>query len=431
MSVLEIAGISRVRPDGDIVENAYLDCPQVGTRVETADVAVQGWVVGRADPATCVEICAAGFVWGRFPVKGSRPDVAAHFPGCRWAGRSGFSGSVDLMELRASELVVRAVFPGGRRVDVATVTVRHAWVDPKRVDEQDLVSVVIPCFNQAHFLAEAIDSALAQTYPRVEVVVIDDGSTDNTVEMTARYDRVRYVYQRNRGLSAARNAGLRRSNGEFVMFLDADDRLCPDAVTLNVNHLRQHPDCAFVYGAYRLIRRDGVLLDDQVRGGAVVGEAYASLLKRNHIGMHATVMYRREVFQTVKGFNEALDACEDYDLFLRIVRLFPVSGHGGLVAEYRLHGASMSADPVKMLRTSLAVLKSQRSIVRRDRALREAYREGLRFLRTYYGQRILTRAETAPGWAAGRWQGLRRLLVVARYAPGLLLSAPPAPDQRR
>src|SRR5215213_3125487 len=99
-----------------------------------------------------------------------------------------------------------------------------------------LVSVVIPCYNQAHFLGEAIESVLAQSYPNFEIVVVDDGSTDDTSEVAGSYPKVRLVRQENQGLSGARNAGLARSEGEYVVFLDADDRLRPEALEAHLEH---------------------------------------------------------------------------------------------------------------------------------------------------------------------------------------------------
>ena len=93
-----------------------------------------------------------------------------------------------------------------------------------------LVSVVIPCYNQAHFLGEAIESVLKQTYKHFEIVVVDDGSTDNTSEVARRYSGIRCIEQANQGLSAARNTGIRESKGEYLVFLDADDRLRPIAL---------------------------------------------------------------------------------------------------------------------------------------------------------------------------------------------------------
>src|SRR5215204_1671374 len=100
-----------------------------------------------------------------------------------------------------------------------------------------LVSVVIPCYKQAHFLGEAIESVLAQSYPNFEIIVVDDGSPDNTSEVAASYPRVRLVRQENQGLSAARNSGLSRSEGEYVVFLDADDRLLPGALQVGLECL--------------------------------------------------------------------------------------------------------------------------------------------------------------------------------------------------
>src|SRR5215212_1699019 len=120
-----------------------------------------------------------------------------------------------------------------------------------------LVSVVIPCYNQAHFLGEAIESVLAQSYPNFEIVVVDDGSTDDTSEVAAYYPGVRLVRQENKGLSGARNVGLARSEGEYLVFLDADDRLLHEALEAHLEHLKANPECAFVSGHYRFMAVDG------------------------------------------------------------------------------------------------------------------------------------------------------------------------------
>src|SRR5919112_3279382 len=155
-----------------------------------------------------------------------------------------------------------------------------------------LVSVVIPCYNQAHFVGEAIESVLAQSYPHFEIVVIDDGSTDTTSEVAGRYPGVRCVRQDNQGLSAARNSGLRHSEGEYVVFLDADDRLLPEALEAGLECLKSHPECAIAFGPYRLIASDGSFLK-QRRQPVVGKDSYAALLQRNYIGVPAAMMYRR------------------------------------------------------------------------------------------------------------------------------------------
>src|SRR5438552_14718440 len=118
--------------------------------------------------------------------------------------------------------------------------------------ELGLVSVIIPCYNQADFLHQAIKSALAQTYSHREILVVDDGSTENIAELTSSYPRVRYIRQENSGVSAARNTALTHSRGEYLVCLDADDRLLPDALDRWVNYLRDDQDCGFAAGCCRL-----------------------------------------------------------------------------------------------------------------------------------------------------------------------------------
>src|SRR5215212_6268835 len=130
-----------------------------------------------------------------------------------------------------------------------------------RVGKAGFVSVVIPCYNQAHFLGEAIESVLSQRYTDVEVIVVDDGSQDDTQGVASSYaardPRVRLVRQNNRGLAGARNRGLAESRGEYVVFLDSDDRLAEGALEVGVRELEANPDCAFVSGHYRPISADG------------------------------------------------------------------------------------------------------------------------------------------------------------------------------
>src|ERR687885_1823430 len=126
-----------------------------------------------------------------------------------------------------------------------------------RQEKAGLVTGVIPCYNQAHFLGEAIESVLAQSYTHFEIIVVDDGSTDNTSEVATRYPKVRCIRQDNQGLAAARNAGLRVSEGTYLVFLDADDRLLPDALEVGLECLEAYPECAFVSGKLRRIAADG------------------------------------------------------------------------------------------------------------------------------------------------------------------------------
>ena len=116
-------------------------------------------------------------------------------------------------------------------------------------DDVPLVSVIVTCFNQACFLTEAIESVLAQSYPRTEILVVDDGSTDATAAVAARYP-VRCLRQPNAGLAAARNTGIAATAGPMLVFLDADDRLLSGALEAGVRCHREHPGCGLVYGSY-------------------------------------------------------------------------------------------------------------------------------------------------------------------------------------
>ena len=178
--------------------------------------------------------------------------------------------------------------------------------------ESGLASVIIPCYNQAHFLHEAIESASAQTYSHREILVVDDGTTDNTAKVTAGYPGVRYVRQENLGVASARNTGFKQSRGEYLVFLDADDRLLPEALRVGVDCLRQHPDCAFASGHCRLIVADGSFLakSEQLY---VSREHYLELLRRNYIWCPASVTYRRSAFELVNGFDPSLGIALDLD----------------------------------------------------------------------------------------------------------------------
>jgi glycosyltransferase involved in cell wall biosynthesis len=296
----------------------------------------------------------------------------------------------------------------------------------RRVERADLVTIVIPCFNQAHFLPEAIESAVRQTHPYCEVIVVDDGSTDRTATVAAGYDGVICIRQQNAGLPAARNRGLEAARGGFVIFLDADDRLLPEAAEVGLAHLAGRPDCAFVSGEHRYIDSAGAVVQEWTRP-PVSRDHYASLLKSNYIGMIATVVFRVDVVRSVSGFERRFGACEDYDLYLRIAREHHVCAHARHVAEYRRHADAMSVDPGRMLAAALAVLDRQRPSVRGDRTLEEAFEEGHGYWRRYYGP-ALARC-TRDHWHGGkRLNAAVDLIRLARYAPEYLRAVLAAPQ---
>ena len=252
------------------------------------------------------------------------------------------------------------------------------------------VSIVIPCHGQAHFLPDAIESALCQSGAATEVVVVDDGSPDHTADVARSYGGVHLVQTANLGLGSARNTGLEVSAGEHVVFLDADDRLRPGAVEAGLAAFRDRPDAAFVVGAHALVDENGRVLVDRKQEVAS-GDPYGALLRGNFIAMHGAVLYRRQAVVDVGAFDVALPACEDYDLYLRMARTEPIHQHGAVVAEYRMHPRNMSNDTALMLATVLGVLQRQLVHVRGDEDLERSYRHGVVAWTTYYRAEMLGR----------------------------------------
>ena len=287
------------------------------------------------------------------------------------------------------------------------------------------VSVVVPCYNQARYLGEAIESVLSQGYTGFEIIVVDDGSKDGTQEVAAvrakENSRVRLISQENRGLAAARNRGLAEARGEYVVFLDSDDRLVGGALEVGVRELEAHPECAFVSGICRKISADGSVVPgwEQFR---VMDDPYLELLRSCPVYVPA-VMYRRCVFDAVGGFDTSYRAAEDYDLYYRILESFPVYCHDTLVAEIRRHEANMTRDRTLMLKYNMAALRTQRKRVKGDARYKQAYRAGERLWRDWHGAPVVNqvRAHLLEGrW----WQGLKGLLLLSRYYPqGILLVA--------
>jgi glycosyltransferase involved in cell wall biosynthesis len=243
-----------------------------------------------------------------------------------------------------------------------------------------LVSVIIPCYNHGRYLARAIDSVLSQPYSSVEIIVIDDGSVDNTREVAEGYPSVKYHFQPNQGLSAARNTGIEHSEGNFLIFLDADDWLLKNAIAINAAYLEHDKSLGFVSGAF-VISRNGV---EQEVKKPVNSEHYLRLLQGNYISMHATVMYTRKVFKTLR-FDPSLKACEDYDVYLRVTRDFPVLHHTHLLAAYFHHDTNMSSDYSLMLEFSTRVLRSQEPFLR-SAPEKIAMQKGLQYWTRHYAE---------------------------------------------
>lgn len=278
--------------------------------------------------------------------------------------------------------------------------------------EGPLVSVVLPTYNHAYYLPESVGSVLSQSYSPLELIVVDDGSRDETQAVVRRCGdgAVRYMSQRNRGLAAARNLGLSMARGELVAFLDADDRLLPDHLRVSVAALQDHADVAFVCGDLRTF---GPLNDFvHTHACAPTPDHFASMLRGCFIVNVGACLFRRSALLAVGGFDETRRACEDWDLFLRLLRHSPLHCHHTVVLEYRRSPGQMSRDFPLMLGASMRVLRDQRAYARSRTEYAEAYGEGIADIRRYYGD---------PATDA-LWRGLSqvKLLEAARLSASLL-----------
>jgi glycosyltransferase involved in cell wall biosynthesis len=285
---------------------------------------------------------------------------------------------------------------------------------------QPRVSVVIPCYNSGRFLREAIESVLNQTLPAAELVVVNDGSTDDTAAVARSYERVRYVEQRNQGAPAARNAGMRSSTSEFLVFLDADDRLQPHALAAGVESLQANPEWAFVSGDVRVIAENGspqYVPTHRPRPG----DPYIQLLRSNYIWTPGVVMYRREILGRVNGFASWAGASADYELNVRIARHFPIGRHRQVILDYRQHPSSMSSDVRYMLKSAVTVRRAEGRHACRNAEARQAWQEGLAAVQADYGGRLLAQMKRDLRGTGHRRRAAVSVWYVARYYPAGLI----------
>jgi glycosyltransferase involved in cell wall biosynthesis len=242
------------------------------------------------------------------------------------------------------------------------------------------VTVVITTYNDADFLHEALASVAVQQKIPNEIFVVDDGSEVSPAPIVALFPEATLIRKPNGGLASARNAGLKAASAKFITFLDADDKFRSNAIKAGLECFARSPDAAMVYGGHIRISADGSQLGDDIYHPAS-NDPYADLLAGNSIGMNAVVLYRRDILLAVGGFDEVLRLCEDYDVYLRLARKYPVASHPEIVAEYRWHGRNISRNTASMLRTVLAVHDRHRE---QTGARKQAWRAGRQAWKSWY-----------------------------------------------
>jgi glycosyltransferase involved in cell wall biosynthesis len=273
-----------------------------------------------------------------------------------------------------------------------------------------LVSIIVPTYNRAALLRETITSVLAQTYPAIELIVVDDGSTDATPELLASYgDRIRVIRKQNGGGTAARNTGLAAARGAYVSFLDHDDLLLPEKIARQVALLERRPELGAVHCRWYFIDREGARID--TIGMLPAGDLLAPLTLGCFIWSGGPLI-RRSVLAEVGGFDPAIWS-SDWDMWLRIAR---AGHHFGCVQEplgcYRILADSTMADVARTERSDAAIFSKLFADPRLPPDVAALEPEALANWRFWLSRRY---------YAIGAWEDARRNFALAlRLRPALL-----------
>ena len=265
-----------------------------------------------------------------------------------------------------------------------------------------LISVIIPTYNCGAYIKEALDSVFAQTFTDYEVIVVDDGSTDKTREVIGRFgDKVRYIYQENKGVSAARNTGIKNAAGRFIAFLDADDVWLARKLELQMRAIAESDSIGIVTCGLFCVRGK----DDIER--EVIPTNYAdkdSLIEELccdpgiFFGAGSAVLVRRECFQRLGFFDETLYAAEDWEMCLRIARSYQVRSVQLPLLEYRArNGSAVSGQNAERFLTNELLFMSKlfKSVDLKRRIFLKARAYGHRYLRAAGACEAIGRREGA------------------------------------
>jgi glycosyltransferase involved in cell wall biosynthesis len=235
-----------------------------------------------------------------------------------------------------------------------------------------VVSIIIPTFNRAEYVGQTVRSVFGQTFAGYEVIVVDDGSTDNTKEVLLSFKgepNFRYHYQQNSGRSTARNQGFTLAQGDFILFLDSDDLLFPDALA-QLYGTAQSSGAGMVVGQVQFSNEQMEklwLLKPGLETPREGGLTYQSLITGRYFLLPGAVLLRRECLQRVAGFDRTLEPCEDYDFYLRVALSCEMTCIKSPVLQYRMHAGNTDMTEIyegglKVARRHLRLLKEADSI---------------------------------------------------------------------
>jgi glycosyltransferase involved in cell wall biosynthesis len=305
------------------------------------------------------------------------------------------------------------------------------------VPKQPKVSIIIPAYNTAPFIAETLDSVLAQTYPNFEAIVINDGSpdTDELERVIAPYrERIVYIKQSNKRAAGARNTGIRHAGGEYLAFLDSDDCLMPEALAVQLRKFEDDPSLDMVYA-------DAMLFDDPVGLGKTCMElcpstgpvTFESLVNEETQVCIVGTVIRKAMVLKVGPFDESLRRCDDYDMWLRVAYAGgKISYHRAVLGKARPgRPSSLGASELGMLEASMEILSGldrkfqlsgeQRALIQRRIAFHQAHHDRV-MAKQYLARREYESAVASLVKANSFFHSLkfRLALVALRTSPGLV-----------
>jgi len=235
------------------------------------------------------------------------------------------------------------------------------------------ISIIIPTYNYAQYICEAIESVLNQTYKDFEIIVVDDGSTDNTKEVIKPYlNKIKYIYQQNSGPSSARNRGIKEAKGEYIAFLDADDIWLPQKLELQIKFMEKEKEVGLIFSDMILFNEKGIIKNSFLKQKlffnklpikplsstekVIYDNVFNALLQENFIPTN-TVIAKKECFNKVGFFDETLFSVEDRDMWLRIGLFYDIGFINFPLVLTRFHETNISANQELALKSRLKVMK--------------------------------------------------------------------------
>ncbi len=221
-----------------------------------------------------------------------------------------------------------------------------------------LVSIILPTYNCANFLPDSLGSILLQTYGSYEIVVVDDGSTDNTKEVLDPFmGKIKYInLEQNKGLPVARNIGIRSAQGRYIAFIDADDLWFPEKLQTDIEHFQRYPEVGMVYSKHINVDEKGTFINRGTKRRLPSGNIFIQLFSEQNFITTSTVVVKKEVFETAGLFDEQFFNCQDWDMWLRTAFYFKVAGINEFLVKYRHNPNSLSKNYQRVLKHQKMVI---------------------------------------------------------------------------